>query len=882
MAGEAARLGPVHTWSRDDRHSTAACALTCSKRSTMERDVEATRQALSRTMDIAEDKVESRISEFGYKPNSDDPLPSNTSKQEKAPSVSVPIHDTPTEAKPEPTMRVPHNRVQLIDEAQQFHGRVFQTQMKEWGLTDVGFGYDICAVLGSQSTGKSTLLNRLFGTNFDVMNERSRQQTTKGIWLSRGMDRNILVMDVEGTDGRERGEDQDFERKSALFSLSTAECLIVNMWENQVGLYQGANMGLLKTVLDVNLSLFQASRARAGVKGEKTLLLFVIRDYIGTTPLSNLEATVLGDLDRIWSSLQKPDSLPNAQLCEFFDISFAALPHKILQAREFDSGIEALQRRFVDRNDPNYVFQTQYHKRIPIDGLPHYLEGVWEQVMQNKDLDLPTQQELLAQFRCDEIAAAAVAAFGAAVKVLRAGLDAGRVLPTLGQDMAAYRTQAIAAFDKDASRYHQGVYARKRSGLLGTLNGTLLPFLLTQLKNVHEELTVQFKKRVEDAMRAPYDFGALVAAEHTRALEAYDEATKPLVLSETDWNIEDERARFDEALQAMAVSLRAQESRKLEAQIERDMRRQLSEPVELALAAPGPEMWDTVLRAYAQVVDQGVSVFRERSAALNCSPEEEAAGTKALQRAAWRRLLDKVREQTSDAVLAMRLRTFFEDRFRYDSEGIPRVWKPTDDMDSVFVKARDAALELIPMYAYLAPADNELLAAHVAIVGEGDDDTPPLEEARRVLSELQRTELANRVRRAADAAYIEAKRGTVSSMAQVPLWVYVALVVLGWNEGMAVLRSPVYFTLLCMVLAGVYVTWRLNLTTPLLTAASALMREVRAVAEEQLRSYLAMPPLEARAGPHLAGESEKRPAVPNENAMATEDEKNEPRLPASF
>jgi hypothetical protein len=28
------------------------------------------------------------------------------------------------------------------------------------------------------------------------------------------------------------------------------------MWEHQVGLYQGANMGLLKTVFEVNLALF--------------------------------------------------------------------------------------------------------------------------------------------------------------------------------------------------------------------------------------------------------------------------------------------------------------------------------------------------------------------------------------------------------------------------------------------------------------------------------------------------------------------------------------------------------------------------------------------------------------------------------------------------
>lgn len=111
------------------------------------------------------------------------------------------------------------------------------------------------------------MLNHLFGTEFGVMSEQERRQTTKGIWLSKNkreyadgvgqsMAENILVMDVEGTDGRERGEDQDFERKSALFALATSEVLIVNIWEHQVGLYQGANMGLLKTVFEVNLQLF--------------------------------------------------------------------------------------------------------------------------------------------------------------------------------------------------------------------------------------------------------------------------------------------------------------------------------------------------------------------------------------------------------------------------------------------------------------------------------------------------------------------------------------------------------------------------------------------------------------------------------------------------
>lgn len=140
------------------------------------------------------------------------------------------------------------------------------TYLQLTGAAQSGFNYHLISVFGSQSTGKSTLLNNLFGTEFGVMSESERRQTTKGIWMSKNkreggsesekMADNILVMDVEGTDGRERGEDQDFERKSALFALATSEVLIVNLWEHQVGLYQGANMGLLKTVFEVNLQLF--------------------------------------------------------------------------------------------------------------------------------------------------------------------------------------------------------------------------------------------------------------------------------------------------------------------------------------------------------------------------------------------------------------------------------------------------------------------------------------------------------------------------------------------------------------------------------------------------------------------------------------------------
>ena len=61
-----------------------------------------------------------------------------------------------------------------------------------------------------------------------------------------------LVMDLEGSDGRERGEDDtSFERQSALFALAVADVLLINMWAKDVGRETGAGKPLLKTIFQV-------------------------------------------------------------------------------------------------------------------------------------------------------------------------------------------------------------------------------------------------------------------------------------------------------------------------------------------------------------------------------------------------------------------------------------------------------------------------------------------------------------------------------------------------------------------------------------------------------------------------------------------------------
>lgn len=65
-----------------------------------------------------------------------------------------------------------------------------------------------------------------------------------------------------------------------------------------------------------------------------------------------------------------------------------------------------------------------------------------------------------------------------------------------------------------------------------------------------------------------------------------------------------------------------------------------------------------------------------------------------------------------------------------------------------------------------------------------------------IFSESKDLDLTARFRRDADAYFVEAKRSTVSSIAQVPYWMYGVMVVLGWNEAMLVLFNPLYFVML--------------------------------------------------------------------------------------
>ncbi|KAF7729333.1 Dynamin-like GTPase that mediates homotypic ER fusion [Apophysomyces ossiformis] len=409
-----------------------------------------------------------------------------------------------------------------------------------WGLDNVGLEYNVVAILGSQSAGKSTLLNYLFGTSFDVMEQMERQQTTKGIWLSHGKGTRVLVLDVEGSDGHEHGDDKDFERKSALFCMATCEVVILNFWEHQVGLYEGANFGTFRTVFEVNLELFQNRKGRG-----KTLLMVIIRDYTGNTPLDNLKEILQTNFERIWNELPKPERLEGCKIQDYFDFTYTGLPHKIFVPEQFAQKVAQLRHRQVAYNgkkDPDV--------RITAEDYYEYTFGIWEQIQKSKAIDLPPQEVLLARHRCNEIFNESFQVFSESVLCMKNTIyGTEEIIPNLGKQMERLRRETIESFEQKASQYREDVCQKKKTSLLTKLDRELHECFVGQLKNLRKKAVAKFNEDLKDELSKPlHSFDTAVKYCMKTSDGYFLSFAEATVVPETGWSYNSEHELLQEEL----------------------------------------------------------------------------------------------------------------------------------------------------------------------------------------------------------------------------------------------------------------------------------------------------------------------------------------------
>ncbi|XP_065854509.1 protein ROOT HAIR DEFECTIVE 3 homolog 2 [Euphorbia lathyris] len=704
---------------------------------------------------------------------------------------------------------------QLIDGDGVFNAAGLDDFVRTTKLADCGLSYAVVAIMGPQSSGKSTLLNHLFHTNFREMDTyRGRSQTTKGIWMARcpGIDPFTLAMDLEGTDGRERGEDDTtFEKQSSLFALAVADIVLINMWCHDIGREQAANKPLLKTVFQVMMRLFSP---------RKTTLLFVIRDKT-KTPLEYLEPVLREDIQKIWNSIAKPDAHKNTPISDFFNVEVTALSSYEEKEEQFKEQVAQLRQRFFHSISPGGLAGDR-RGVVPASGFSFSSQQIWNVIKENRDLDLPAHKVMVATVRCEEIGNEKLSGLSsdkdwlALVEDVEAGPVSG-----FGRKLSSILEKYLSEYDMEAIYFDEGVRNAKQQQLKAKALELVHPAYVTLLGHLRHRTLENFKTRLEQSLNHGEGFAASVRVCAQSCMLEFDKGSADAAIKQADWNASKVREKLRRDIEEHASSTCSLKLSEMTSKYEKQLTEALTGPVESLLEAGGNETWASIRNLLKRETEIAVSEFSNAVATFEL--DESAVETMVQNlRDHGRNIVEKKAREEAGKVL-IRMKDRFSTVFSHDNDSMPRVWTGKEDIRAITKDARSASLKLLSVMSSIRLDEEKpdkienvltssLMDGTVAVSSSRDRSIgttlDPLASSSweevspkdTLITPVQCKSLWRQFKAETEYTVTQAisaqEAHKRSNNWLPPPWAIAAMVILGFNEFMLLLKNPLYLMVL--------------------------------------------------------------------------------------
>ncbi len=161
----------------------------------------------------------------------------------------------------------------------------------------------VVSIIGPQSTGKSTLLNFLFNTSFQM----SAGRCTQGLYASYFKTdfpnaQDCLVLDSEGLLSIERN-DEKFDKKLTILAMAISQVMIINV--------NGELNEAMKKI--ISISLFAAKQLRL-CTNKKPIIFFVLRNMTDTDKKKQVQM-----IDKIREEFEEVAKLSKVNFRDIFD-----------------------------------------------------------------------------------------------------------------------------------------------------------------------------------------------------------------------------------------------------------------------------------------------------------------------------------------------------------------------------------------------------------------------------------------------------------------------------------------------------------------------------------------------------------------------------------
>ncbi|ESR61974.1 hypothetical protein CICLE_v10014270mg [Citrus x clementina] len=683
--------------------------------------------------------------------------------------------------------------MQLIDGNGEFNVDGLENFVRTTKLNHCGLSYAVVAIMGPQSSGKSTLMNHLFHTNFREMDAfRGRSQTTKGIWIAKcvGIEPFTIAMDLEGSDSRERGEDDTtFEKQSALFALAIADIVLINMWCHDIGREQAANKPLLKTVFQVMMRLFSP---------RKTTLLFVIRDKT-KTPLEYLEPILREDIQKV---------------------EVTALSSYEEKEEQFKEQVAELRQRFFHSISPGGLAGDRQGV-VPASGFSFSAQQIWRVIKENKDLDLPAHKVMVATVRCEEIANDKLRRLSAdeGWLALEEAVQEGPV-SGFGKRLSSVLDTYLSEYDMEAVYFDEGVRNAKRKQLESKALDFVYPTYSTLLGHLRSKAFESFKIQLEQSLKKREGFAASVRTCTQSCMLEFDRGCADAAIRQAKWDASKVREKLRRDIDTEASSVRSVKLSAIIADHEKNLTEALSRPVESLFEVGDEDTWASIRRLLKRETEAAVLKFSTAIAGFEMDQAAVDTMVQNLRSYARNVVVKKAREEAGKVLIHMKDR--FSTVFNHDNDSLPRVWTGKEDIRTITKDARAASLRLLSVMAAIRldekPDKVESLLFSSLMDGTAaaslprdrsiGDSVDPLASSMweevspqdTLITPVQckslwrqfKAETEYTVTQAISAQEAHKKNNNWMP----PPWAILAMAVLGFNEFMLLLKNPLYLMIL--------------------------------------------------------------------------------------
>lgn len=402
----------------------------------------------------------------------------------------------------------------------------------------------IVSVLGGQASGKSTLLNKVFGCDFEVGSRSAvSSATTKGIFACKASSSpTVVALDVEGSDSRERGRDgRAYQARCAGFVALISDIVLLNLWYHDVGRFDAAGYSLMQAVF---------AEAIKSADQEPTKLVFVVRDVDDDVGEDTLEQLLIADAKELFSGIAK-----EVPLDDLFDISVVGLPHMRHREEQFSDGCSALAKRILDEDAEGSLAESKFSKCIPADGCGTFTRSLWESHFAAKSLPAlgsgdgaEGNEALLAAVKCNEAFSDALAAASEKLNGFSSTtLEEGEKIEGFGSKAAEIMNDALASYDAATDEYsEESIQPRKRRELESIIDTSQHAIFMKQVQVLRENALAHFKSATaSDDM--PSDF-AFYTADSLFQREA-EESKRP----GSSWSTNQERTDLQNMMQEIST-----------------------------------------------------------------------------------------------------------------------------------------------------------------------------------------------------------------------------------------------------------------------------------------------------------------------------------------